>query len=110
MVDRCLKRLGRCRNQFRGIWGTSGTNVYLTGQQGLILRFDGKTWKTVTLGMTGTLYSFEDMGDERDGHLCCGRNRRWRRRRCPPQPGGAIQLAVDGVYQIPYWSLEQWPN
>lgn len=38
-----------------GLWGTASNNVFAVGYYGVILRYDGSTWSTMTSGTTITL-------------------------------------------------------
>jgi len=38
-----------------GVWGSSPDNVYVVGNQGLLLRFDGATWRRIPLGTVENL-------------------------------------------------------
>jgi hypothetical protein len=44
------------RGQLNGVWGTSGTDVFAVGDDGVILHFNGKRWQLMDSGTTAHLY------------------------------------------------------
>jgi hypothetical protein len=40
----------------RGIWGSSGSDVFAVGYYGTILHYDGASWSLMDSGMTRSLY------------------------------------------------------
>jgi photosystem II stability/assembly factor-like uncharacterized protein len=42
--------------QLNGVWGTSPTDVFAVGDDGIILHFDGKSWTKMDSGSTSHLY------------------------------------------------------
>ena len=41
--------------QLRGVWASSSSSVYIVGDQGTILHYDGSTWTTMTSSTTASL-------------------------------------------------------
>jgi hypothetical protein len=39
----------------RGVWGSSATNMYVVGDSGVVLRYDGSAWTRMTTGTTAQL-------------------------------------------------------
>jgi photosystem II stability/assembly factor-like uncharacterized protein len=44
------------RGQLNGVWGTSGTDVFAVGDDGIILHYNGKGWQLMDSGTTAHLY------------------------------------------------------
>ena len=42
-----------------GVWGTAPDNVYVVGNQGLLLRFDGTAWRRIPLDTVDNLHAVE---------------------------------------------------
>jgi hypothetical protein len=53
-----------------GIWGSSPTNVFVVGQVGSIIRFDGSVWYALNSGFASPLAGVS--GAFRDDVLTCG--------------------------------------
>jgi len=45
------------RGKLNGVWGTSATNVFAVGDDGIILHYDGKLWTPMDSGTTANLYA-----------------------------------------------------
>ncbi len=44
-------------SDFNDVWGTSGTDVYVVGDSGIIIHYDGSTWSGMDSGTTNDLWS-----------------------------------------------------
>ncbi len=44
------------KDHLRGVWGSSGTDVFAVGSNGIILRYNGTTWATMDSATTQELY------------------------------------------------------
>lgn len=49
-------------NAFFKVWGTSATNVYVVGQKGAVLHFDGSSWKEELVGASDDLIALWGTG------------------------------------------------
>lgn len=49
------------------VWGTSATDVYATGEQGTILRYNGSSWATMNSGTADLLWSVSGASDASGG-------------------------------------------
>jgi hypothetical protein len=52
-------------DQLLKVWGTSASNVYVVGQRGVVLHFDGSTWEEQLVGASDDLVSLWGSGPDR---------------------------------------------
>ncbi len=52
-------------DQLLKVWGTGADNVYVVGQRGVVLHFDGATWKEELVGASDDLVSLWGTGPDR---------------------------------------------
>ena len=56
------------------VWGTGVADLYATGEQGTLLRFDGTSWSTMSSGTTDLLWSVTGSPSGSGGAFAVGYN------------------------------------
>ena len=64
---------------YKGVWGTSATDVFVVGSYGTVARYDGNAWREETSGTTATLYGV--WGTSSSDVFAVGSRSSWRGRR-----------------------------
>ncbi len=58
----CLENAPTKGARINGIWGSGPSDVFLVGDGGMVLRFDGQAWKAMSSGVSVTLYDVWGLG------------------------------------------------
>ena len=54
------------RADLRGVWGAAGDDVYVVGEDGTCLHFDGTSWQSVWAGTSQNLYGIWGAADNEE--------------------------------------------
>lgn len=91
---------------FFKVWGTSADNVYIVGQNGIVLHYDGATWTEEFPGVSGDLISLWGTGPDRivavggrgSGVASVWNGTEWQPLNLAPLPGlNGVWMNHDGV-------------